>query len=100
MIAALTFTHPWVLLALCAPVLLAIWTWRRRGRNVVLPFDGTRQPRGRGLHMLLATAATMPQGTSASSQSRTASCCVCCFAQAATRPSTAARCFSRSAKVP
>ena len=57
-------------------------------RDIVLVLEGS------------SIAATMPQGTSASSQSRTASCCVCFSPRPATRPSTAARCFSRSAMVP
>ncbi len=35
----MNFAQPWVLLLLIAPVLLAWWEWRRRGRPLVLPLD-------------------------------------------------------------
>ena len=40
----MTFAHPWLLSILIAPVLLARWEWRRRGRPLVLPLDHADAP--------------------------------------------------------
>lgn len=34
------FARPWLLLLLVLPLLHLCWVWQRRGRRVVLPFDG------------------------------------------------------------
>jgi Ca-activated chloride channel homolog len=59
------FGRPWLLLLLVVPALLVYWTWSRRGRRVVLPFDvlpSDRSHRGSGavLRTLLAAVATLP----------------------------------------
>jgi Ca-activated chloride channel family protein len=35
----MTFAHPWILVLLIAPLLLAWWEWQHRGRPLVLPLD-------------------------------------------------------------
>lgn len=49
----MTFTHPWVLLLLAFPVLLAIWEWQRTGHVLRLPFDHARVRQGRFLDRLV-----------------------------------------------
>lgn len=50
------FAHSWVLLFLIAPVLLAWWEWRRRGRPVVLPLDHSRGRSRRWLERIIKCA--------------------------------------------
>ena len=60
--ALLPFRHPAVLFALLIPLALLVWTWRRRGGEVVLPLDHGR-PRARGgrfLRALLGVAESLP----------------------------------------
>ena len=45
----MSFLHPWVLLLLGIPALLAGWELLRRGHSIVLPFDHANAARGRGL---------------------------------------------------
>ncbi len=52
----MSFSHPYVLALLIAPVLLLVWTWRHDGRRLALPLDHARVGRGRLLHALVALA--------------------------------------------
>lgn len=54
------FGRPWLLLLLVLPVLQLCWVWQRRGRRVVLPFDGG--PRGSGWFVrgLLGVGESLP----------------------------------------
>ncbi len=54
------FARPWLLLLLVLPVLQMCWVWQRRGRRVVLPFDGG--PRGSGwfLRGMLGVGESLP----------------------------------------
>jgi Ca-activated chloride channel family protein len=52
----MNFAHPWLLLALIAPLLLIIWECQRRGRALVLPFDHSRPPRRRLLARIVTGA--------------------------------------------
>ena len=54
------FTYPYVLLALVIPAALLIWTWRREGRRVVLPFDHGRAERGCIWQAFLTVAESLP----------------------------------------
>lgn len=56
----MSFTHPWVLAFLIFPILLLVWTWRREGSRVVLPFDHGIQTRGRRLGALVNVAQSLP----------------------------------------
>jgi Ca-activated chloride channel family protein len=56
----MTFAKPVVLVLLIAPVLLLIWTWRRQGRRVVLPFDHGVRRKSPILRALLDVAASLP----------------------------------------
>jgi len=56
----MSFTHPWVLAFLIFPILLLVWTWRREGSRVVLPFDHGIQTRGRRLGSLVNVAQSLP----------------------------------------
>jgi Ca-activated chloride channel homolog len=49
----MTFTHPWVLLFLALPVLMAVWEWQRVGHLLRLPFDHGTATRGRVLDRLV-----------------------------------------------
>lgn len=55
----LPFARPWLLLALIAPALLLMWTWRRSTGQLVLPVDGAATPRGRGWRVLLDGAESL-----------------------------------------
>lgn len=57
----MSFTHPWVLLFLALPVLLA-WVVLGRRTGVVMPFDHRSHPRRRGLAMLLGAFELAPLG--------------------------------------
>lgn len=56
----LSFTYPWVLLALVLPLALLVWVWKRHDRRVVLPFDHARASAGRRWRFLLNTAEMIP----------------------------------------
>ncbi len=55
----MSFTHPWVLIFLIVPILLLVWTWRREGNRVVMPFDYGVQSRGRRLSFLVNVAQSL-----------------------------------------
>lgn len=54
------FRHPSVLFLLVVPLALLLWTWNRRGRALVLPFDHAPPRRRRVLEVLLGIAASLP----------------------------------------
>lgn len=54
------FRHPSALFLLVVPVGLLLWTWRRQGRNVVLPFDHAQRRSDRALRAVLAAFASLP----------------------------------------
>jgi Ca-activated chloride channel family protein len=56
----MTFLYPPVLLLLALPAALLVWTWRRRGQQIVLPFDHGRAGRGRFWRLLLDSAESLP----------------------------------------
>lgn len=56
----MTFTHPWVLLALMLPVLLVVWEARRRGTRVRLPIDYARARPPRFIPKVLLVASVLP----------------------------------------
>ena len=56
----LPFRHPAVLLLLLVPAALLAWTWRRRGGEVVLPFDHARAPRGAWIRAAVGAADSLP----------------------------------------
>ena len=58
--ALASFRHPWVLMLLVVPAALALWTWRRRGRALVLPFDHAPAARNSRVRFLLRTAECLP----------------------------------------
>src|SRR5215470_4283606 len=56
----MSFLYWPVLLLLVVPAALLFWTWRRRGREVVLPFDHGRPGRGLGWRLLIDAAESLP----------------------------------------
>lgn len=58
----MSFRLYWPIIALMMLVPLAVlaWHWRRRGRNVVMPFDHSGPGRGPWLAALLKSAASLP----------------------------------------
>jgi Ca-activated chloride channel homolog len=56
----MSFLHPLVLLLLAVPLALLVWTWRRRGGEVALPFDHGKPGRGLFWFFLLGTCESMP----------------------------------------
>jgi Ca-activated chloride channel family protein len=56
----MSFLYPVVLLLLIVPAALLVWTWRRRGQQVVLPFDHGRPGRGRVWRFLLDLGESVP----------------------------------------
>jgi len=56
----MTFAHPQLILLLVIPVTLLFWEWVRRGRPLVMPFDGVRQRRGWFVGLLVLTANSLP----------------------------------------
>lgn len=56
----LPFRHPWVLAFLVIPAGVLIYTWRRRGRSVVLPFDHGMARSGWILRSFLDAFASIP----------------------------------------
>lgn len=55
-----TFSRPWLLLLLAAPIALLAWHWLRREGRLVVPYDYSRQPSGWGWRTLLAIAESVP----------------------------------------
>ena len=56
----MSFGYPWMLLLLLVPLSLLIWTWRRTGQRLMLPFDYGRQGRGRVLGFIIGLAESLP----------------------------------------
>ena len=56
------FRHAWVLVFLVVPAGLLVWTWRRRGRALVLPLDHARSKDGRTLAFVLRLCESLPAG--------------------------------------
>jgi len=54
------FHHAWVLGFLVVPLALAVWTWMRRGRAVVLPLDHARSRDGRWIARVLRPIEVLP----------------------------------------
>jgi Ca-activated chloride channel family protein len=54
------FRNPRTLLWLVAPAALLVWTWGRRGRALVLPYDHARRASGRWTRAALNLAGSMP----------------------------------------
>ena len=54
------FRHPQVLFLLLVPAALLLWTWRRRGGEVVLPLDHARAGGGTALRFLVGAADSLP----------------------------------------
>jgi len=54
------FVYPWVLFFLVIPAALFLWTWRRRGRQLVLPFDHGLMKPGSGWWFLLTFLESIP----------------------------------------
>jgi Ca-activated chloride channel family protein len=54
------FGRPWMLLLLALPVLQLWWVWHRRGRRVVLPFDGGARGSGWLVRGLLGLGESLP----------------------------------------
>lgn len=56
------FRHPSVLALLVVPAALLLWTWMRKGRSLVLPFDHAEPRRARWTSFWLQLAASLPAG--------------------------------------
>ncbi|MGL4551428.1 MAG: vWA domain-containing protein [Gemmataceae bacterium] len=56
----MSFLYPPVLLLLAVPAGLLVWTWRRHGQEVVLPFDHGGRGRGVLWRLLLDSAESLP----------------------------------------
>jgi Ca-activated chloride channel family protein len=56
----MSFLYPVVLLLLIVPAVLLVWTWWRRGPQVVLPFDHGRAGRGLAWRIVLGVAESLP----------------------------------------
>lgn len=54
------FRHPQWLMLLVLPAALAVWTWRRRGASVVLPFDHAERARSTRWAFLIRCAESLP----------------------------------------
>jgi Ca-activated chloride channel homolog len=54
------FRHPAVLFLLLLPAALLLWTWTRKGRNLVLPFDHSRATRGSWIKVLVGLSESLP----------------------------------------
>ena len=59
------FSRPELLPLLCLPILFGFWSWLRRGRPVVLPYDHGDMRRGRVLDYLVRIAGLLPAGLAA-----------------------------------
>jgi Ca-activated chloride channel family protein len=58
----MSFAHPWLLLLLALPILLAVWEWNRTGHRLVLPFDHGLPQHGRWLDRLVKCVALSGAG--------------------------------------
>jgi Ca-activated chloride channel family protein len=58
--ALASFRHPWVLMLLVVPAALVLWSWQRRGRALVLPFDHAPTARNSRVRFLLRAAECLP----------------------------------------
>ena len=56
----MNFTYPPVLFLLVVPAALLVWTWRREGRRLVLPFDHGRQTGGGVWRAVINIAECLP----------------------------------------
>lgn len=56
----MTFARPLLLVLLIVPALLLLWTWRRQGGRVVLPFDHGVRRKSPLLRIVLDCAASLP----------------------------------------
>lgn len=56
----MSFGNPWVLLGLALPILLLVFTWRRRPGSLVLPYDNGRVGRGLVVGSFLRVAESLP----------------------------------------
>lgn len=56
----MSFLYPYLLLLLAVPLALLVWTWRRRGAEVALPFDHGKPGRGLFWYFLLTTCESLP----------------------------------------
>ena len=56
----MNFVRPGLLVLLIVPLLLILWTWRRQGGRVALPFDFSPQARGTGWRVAVDSALTVP----------------------------------------
>lgn len=54
------FRNPRTLLWLVVPAALLVWTWGRRGRALVLPYDHARRASGRWTRAALSLAGSLP----------------------------------------
>jgi Ca-activated chloride channel family protein len=54
------FRHPSVLALLVLPAALCLWTWMRKGRSLVLPFDHAEPRRARWTRFWLQVASSLP----------------------------------------
>ncbi len=59
------FSRPELLPLLCLPILFGFWSWLRRGRPIVLPYDHGDLRRGRVLDYLVRIAGLLPAGLAA-----------------------------------
>lgn len=50
---------PIVFLCVLAAILFALWVWKRRGRRIAVPYDGSSARAGRGWWFLLTTTETL-----------------------------------------
>jgi Ca-activated chloride channel family protein len=54
------FLHPWLLFLLVVPAAALCWTWFRRSRRLVLPFDHGRPGKGTAWRVLIGTIESLP----------------------------------------
>jgi Ca-activated chloride channel family protein len=54
------FRHQWVLMLLVLPVAILLWTWNRKGRAVVLPFDHAEPSRAAWMRFFLRMFESLP----------------------------------------
>lgn len=55
----LSLERPWFLLAMVAPLAIAVWIWRRKGRRIALPVDHSIRASRSVLHWLLTVSETL-----------------------------------------
>ena len=56
----MSFAYPWVLFLMLVPAVLLVATWRRRGGELVLPYDHGGPRRGRTLAFFVRLADSLP----------------------------------------